>query len=253
MNKLQLFELLSQHHPHLGGRESELYVEMAGDRIALDTGLTKRNFVISSVAGQRWYSLDASVVKVDKIFFNDVKIPRLIGEPIIDDDEFTDPEDSSDTALTTPTANAENKRFWIYSNYHLDATSRKVDRIGIVEKVTNALTRDGRTSDFQSCSITGTSNIRVYATTSIYKFNVSATPGTTDDATSSNVGPLRDIPVQFHEVLLNGAVARGYKDPRNFKPDMSEYFDGLFEEGIKRIKKHERVKHSTGFIKPQDF
>lgn len=248
MTKLQILELLEIHHPHLSSKQVTLYFQLAADRICQETGINKQTFLINSVAGTRWYDLDSNITKIDKVYFNDVKIPKLIGDPIIDDDEFTTPGDSSDTALATPTSNAENKRYWMFSNYDsASSATSKTYRIGIVEKVTSAVTRDGRTSHFQSCSITGTSNIRVYAE------SISAPFVETDDVSSSTVGPLANIPSQYHDVLLNGTIARGYKDPKSFNPDLLGFFESEFLKGIKAIKRFERTKQSTGFIKPCDF
>ena len=252
MNKIEITELIKQHHPKISGRQYEMYIEMAADRIAEETGITKKTFLINSVAGTRWYNLDSTIMRIDKVYFNDVKIPKLIGDPIIDDDEFLNPEDSSDTALDTPTSNAENKRFWMFSNYDSSSTSSKTYRLGIVEKVNNAVTRDGRTSDFQSCSITGTSNIRVYATTFGGRFTQAAS-GTDQDDAMLATGPLKDIPEQFHEILSTGAIAYGYKFPPNIDMQAYQVFMNEFMQGIKRIKTFERTKQTTGFIKPQDF
>jgi len=253
MNKQQITELLRLHHKDVSNRQLEMYIEQSANRIAERTGAIKKTFLISSVAGKRWYDLNHSIIKINKIYFNDVKIPKLIGDPVIDDDEVTEPNDGADTALSAPTANAENKRFWMISDYDSDASNAKNKRLGIVEKVTNAVTRDGRTSNYQSCSITGTSNIRVYADAFASLF-ASHTVGTDeDDAMLSTVGPLKDIPTAFHEVLLTGAIAIGYKYPPTLDFNVSAAFEQEFEKGIRRIKKHERTKVSTGFIKPQDF
>jgi hypothetical protein len=247
MTKLQIKELLKQHHPHLSSKLSDMYLELSADKIAQETDIITKTLLISSVAGQRWYDLDASITEIDKVYFNDVKIPKLIGDPIIDDDEITIPVDSADTALSTPSANASNKRYWSFSKYDSSSSTSKTYRIGILEKVANSVTRDGRTSDFQSCSITGTNNIRLYVKSTASKF------ANTDDATTSTVGPLKDIPEQFHETILNGAIARGYKDPTNFKSDMFQFFNNEFELGIKAIKRFSRTKTGTGFIRPQSF
>ena len=252
MNKIEITELIKLHHPNISGRRYEMYIEMAADRIAEKTGITKKTFLINSVAGQRWYNLDSTIMRIDKVYFNDVKIPKLIGDPIIDDDEFLNPADSSDTALSTPTSNAENKRFWMFSNYDSSSTSSKTYRLGIVEKVNNAVTRDGRTSDFQSCSITGTSNIRVYTTTFGGRFTQAAS-GTDQDDAMLATGPLKDIPEQFHEILATGAIAYGYKFPPNLNMQAHQVFMDDFMNGISRIKTFERTKQTTGFIKPQDF
>ena len=188
MNKIQITELIKQHHPNVSGRQYEIYIELAADRIAEETGVTKKTFLINSVAGKRWYDLDTSIMEID-----------------------------------------------------------------IVEKVTNAVTRDGRTSNFQSCSITGSSNIRVYATTFANKFTQAASGTDQEDAMLSTVGPLRDIPTQFHEILAMGAIAYGYKFPPNFDIQAHQVFMDDFLTGIKRIKKWHRTKTTTGFIKPQDF
>ncbi len=253
MTRLQFIELVKEHHSMLSGRQLDIYIEMVGNKIAIDTNLAKKTFLINSVAGKRWYDLDKTIMKIDKVYFNDVKIPKLIGDPIIDDDEFTGPEDTSDTALDTPSSNASNKRMWLISNYDSSNANTKNKRIGILEKVANSVTKDGRVSDYQSCSITGTSNIRVYATTTITPFTVSSTAGEIDSGASDTVGPLLDIPYQFHEVLLNGVIAMGYKHPKSFNPEMLAFYDNQFKMGIKDIKKFERTNTTTGFIKPYDF
>lgn len=247
MTKLQIKELLKQHHPHLSSTLSDMYIELAADKVAQETDIVTKTMLINSVAGQRWYDLDASIIEVDKVYFNDVKIPKLVGEPTIDDDEFTVPDDDNDTALAVPSAKPTNKRYWSFSKYDSSSDTAKTYRLGILEEVNNAVTRDGRTSNYQSCSISGTKNIRLYVKTTPTKFT------NTDDATSSAVGPLKDIPEQFHEVILNGAIARGYKDPTNFKGDMFQFFNNEFEVGIKAIRRYSRTKTGTGFIRPQAY
>lgn len=247
MTKLQIKELLKQHHPHLSSTLSDMYLELSADKIAQETDIVTKTLLIDSVAGKRWYDVDTTVTEIDKVYFNDVKIPKLVGDPLIDDDEFAGPEDTADTALVTPSPNASNKRMWSFSKYDSSSSGSKTYRIGILERVNNSITRDGRTSNFQSCSITGTKNIRLYVKSTTNKFTSS------DDATTATVGPLRDIPEQFHEVILNGAIARGYKDPTNFKGDMYQFFNTEFDLGIKSIKKHARTKTGTGFVRPQSF
>ena len=254
MNKIQITELIKMHHPDVSGRQYEMYIEMAADRIAEKTGSIKKTFLINSIAGQRWYGLDASIIKIDKVEFNDVRIPKLIGQPIIQDDEISNPSDSADTALPTPPANSDNKRFWMISDYDTNVvSSAKNKRLGIVEKITSAVTRDGRTSNYQSCSITGTSNIRIYADTFGSRFTQSAAGTDQDDAMLSTSGPLKDIPEQFHEILATGAIAYGYKFPPNLDLQAHQVFMDDFMKGIQRIKIFERTKTTTGFIKPYDF
>ena len=253
MNKTQITELLRLHHPDTSNRQLEMYIEQSANRIAERTGGIKKTFLIGSVAGKRWYDLNHGIIKINKVYFNDVKIPKLIGDPIIDDEEMSNPNDASDTALSTPTANAKNKRFWMISDYDSSSSNAKNKRLGIVEKVTNAITRDGRTSNYQSCSITATANIRVYADTFASQFTSAAVGTDEDDAMLSTVGPLKDKPAAFHDVLLTGAIATGYKYPPKLDFNLAQTFEQEFELGIRRIRKHERTKVSTGFIKPQDF
>ena len=253
MNKQQITELLRLHHKDVSNRQLEMYIEQSADIIAERTGGIKKTFLLGSVAGQRWYNLDKSDIKINKVEFNDVRIPKFIGEPIIEDDEIVNPNDSSDTALATPVANASNKRFWMISDYDSSTSTTKTKRLGIVEKVTNAITRDGRVSNYQSCSITGTANIRIYADTFGSQFTSAAVGTDEDDAMLSTVGPLKDIPEAFHQILLTGAIAIGYKYPPSLDFQIGQAFEQEFEKGIRRIRKHERTKVSTGFIKPQDF
>ena len=99
MNKQQIIELLRTHHSDASNRQLEMYIEQSANRIAERTGGIKKTFLLGSVAGQRWYNLDKSIIKINKVEFNDVRIPKLIGEPIIEDDEIVNPNDGNDTAL----------------------------------------------------------------------------------------------------------------------------------------------------------
>lgn len=253
MNKIQLLESVKEHHSNLPTRQLELYIETIANKIALETNITKKTFVLDSFVGKRWYDLSTTILKVEKVYFNDVLIPRLIGEPIIDDDEFTSPADSADTPLVSPDTVASNKRMWMLSDYDTSSSTAQTTRLGIVEKVNSVITRDGRTSNYQSCSVGGSSNIRVFAITTVTPFVISAIAGTNTNALNETSGPLLDFPPQFHDVLLNGVTAMGYKNPKNFNGDMYTFFNAQFLEGVKDIKKYVRTKNSTGFIKPQDF
>jgi len=253
MNKIQMTELIRTHHANASGRQIEMYINMAADRLAEKSSIVRHTFTYDSVAGQRWYDISDRIMRIDKVYFNDVKIPKLVGDPIIDDDEFTNPSDTADSPLSTPVSNSSNKRMWMISDYENDRTAAKKRRLGIVEKVANSVTRDGRTSDYQTCSISGTKNIRIYAVCFTNHFGVD-NPGTDEtDSMLSTVGPLKDIPAQFHEVLLTGAIAIGYKYPPNIDLNMAAAFENEFELGIKRVKSFQRTQTTTGFIKPHDF
>jgi hypothetical protein len=272
MNKLQMTEMLRGHHPHITSKQSEMYIKYAADRIAEETNLCKVTELYNSVAGQRYYSVPRDTIRITRVWFNDVLIPKLIGEPIIDDDEFTDDADNADTPLSTPVSKASNKRFWFFRNTDMTDTSGATSSeegnaggalkigysrsIAIVEKVTNAVTRDGRTSDYQSCSISGTTNLRVERIRYPRDFSneIPGTQSATRDATEEEtLSPLQDIPEEFHHTLLDGAIAIGYKYPPNINFDFYGAFLADFEKGIKKIKRFERTKTGTGFIRPHDF
>ena len=69
----------------------------------------------------------------------------------------------------------------------------------------------------------------------------------------STVGPLKDIPEQYHEILATGAIAYGYKFPPKLDMQAYQVFMDDFMMGVKRIRKFERTKTGTGFIRPQEF
>ena len=126
MNQKEMVELVQQHHPNKGVVEVNKALNRASDTFCADTEIIEITFIDSTVAGQRYYSLDADIVKVLRVEFNDVVIPRLIGLPTIEDDEIAEADDAN--ALATPTTSS-NKRYWFVNG----------DRIGIVEKAPNAI------------------------------------------------------------------------------------------------------------------
>ncbi len=65
MTRLQFIELVKEHHSMLPGRQLDIYIEMVGNKIAIDTDLAKKTFLLNSVAGQRWYLLKAGSTDVD--------------------------------------------------------------------------------------------------------------------------------------------------------------------------------------------
>ena len=117
----------------------------------------------------------------------------------------------------------------------------KLGKIGIVEKGTNATTRDGYISDWKS--ITVVKNFRIYAVSR-------------DDDLSSNdlTNTFNQIPTQFHESIVYKVIANGYKDPRNMDIKNAQYFDNEYALGVKEGKKFAKADYTdVGFTKPQDF
>ena len=117
----------------------------------------------------------------------------------------------------------------------------KLGKIGIAEKSTNTITRDGYTSDWTS--ITEAKSFRIYAISRDDDVSI-------DEPTNS----FNQIPVQFHEVIVYKAIANGYKDPRNMNPQVAQYFDGEYLAGVKEANKFSKADYiTTGFIKQQDY
>jgi hypothetical protein len=117
----------------------------------------------------------------------------------------------------------------------------KLKRIGIVEKATNTVTKDGFTSNW--ASISEVKDLRIYAISQ-------------DEDLSNNAmtGTFNEIPEQFHETILFRVIAVGYKDPRNLQIDMAQYFDQEYNLGVKEAKKFSRSNYqTTGQIRPQEF
>ena len=117
----------------------------------------------------------------------------------------------------------------------------RLKRIGIVEKATNTVTRDGFTTDWTS--ITEAKDLRIYAISQDEDLLINVMAGT-----------FNEIPEQFHEVILYKAIAMGYKDPRNLELNNAQYFDNEYAIGVKEGKKFSRSNYqTTGQIRPQEF
>ena len=122
----------------------------------------------------------------------------------------------------------------------------KLKRIGIVEKATNTVTRDGFTTDWSS--ISEAKDLRIYA--------ISQDEDLLDTSESADAmtGTFNEIPEQFHEVILYKAIAMGYKDPRNLEINNAQYFDNEYAIGVKEGKKFSRSNYqTTGQVRPQEF
>ena len=62
------------------------------------------------------------------------------------------------------------------------------------------------------------------------------------------------IPEQYHEAILNLAIATGYTVPPNLNGELFQLFKGLYQGDLNRAKKFSKMnRRSTGFIRPQEF
>jgi hypothetical protein len=117
----------------------------------------------------------------------------------------------------------------------------KLLTLGIVEKGTNAITKDGYTSNWQS--ISEVKDLRIYAISRDIDLVV-------DEMTNT----WSQIPAQFHDIIVTQVIARGYKDPRHMELQTAQYFDMEYEKGLREAKKYSKGYYKTHtFIKPQDF
>ena len=92
MKLLEMIELVQQHHPHMGEQEIRLLFNRASDDFCAKTEILKDSFALgndvdpdSTTANKRYYTLPDEVLKIREVYLNNVRIPRLIGKPIIDD------------------------------------------------------------------------------------------------------------------------------------------------------------------------
>ena len=117
----------------------------------------------------------------------------------------------------------------------------KLNRIGIVEQQTSAMTKDGYISDWKS--ISEVKDLRLYT--------ISRDADLVENALTQTFG---QIPNQFHETIVYKAIATGYKDPRHQEIELAQYFDNEYLMGIKEAKKYSKSNYqSTGIIKGQDY
>ena len=96
-----MIEFIKQHHPHMRDEEIKHLLNRASDDFTMKSELIKTRFILSDVildeddttiANQRYYKLPEGLFKINEVFLNGVRIPRLIGKPIIDD--TTEEEDN---------------------------------------------------------------------------------------------------------------------------------------------------------------
>jgi len=252
-----IVEFVQQHHPKVRDNEIRILLNRASDDFCRRTEIFKPIYHQLTAAGQRYYDIaettlstgtDAnSIIKVLEVWIDDVKIPRLLTPPIIDDDEYgVDDEDLGDgeteqANLGTPSSSS-NERYW-----YIGGPSN--ESLGIVEKATNAVTRDGKTSNFQSMS--EKKELRIF-TIALAKHLEADDTHTVDSSVLP--GLLLDIPSQFHDALLARIIASLYEDNRNLNIDLSNRFYARYLESVNEAKKFGRSgKTQGGYIIPGHF
>ena len=86
MSPKEMFELVQQHHSHIGQTEAFKLLNRAKDDFCAKTEIITDTYTSVTVVNQRYYTLDARVLKIVDVWLNDVAIPRIVGKPVIDDD-----------------------------------------------------------------------------------------------------------------------------------------------------------------------
>lgn len=86
----KLIEFVQQHHPHMGETEIRELLNTAQREIVEATEILKSWFTTTTVADQRFYTLDAEVLKIKRVELTDAdgnyyQIPRLLGKPELGD------------------------------------------------------------------------------------------------------------------------------------------------------------------------
>tara|TARA_R100000458_G_C8176489_1_gene175070 strand:+ start:153 stop:431 length:279 start_codon:yes stop_codon:yes gene_type:complete len=87
MKAKEMIELIQQHHPHMGEVEIVKLLNRAKNDFCAKTDIVKDSYTLNTVADQRYYDIDNRIIKIKSVWIDDVKIPKMIGKPIIDDED----------------------------------------------------------------------------------------------------------------------------------------------------------------------
>lgn len=85
MTLKQLIELVRQHHPDMPEPLIKIYLNKALDDFCRKTKMLKGYKQISSIADQRYYDLDSSIIEVTRVDIDNYEIPRIVGKPEYED------------------------------------------------------------------------------------------------------------------------------------------------------------------------
>ena len=90
MSKQEMIELVQQHHPYMGMKEIIRLLNRAKDNFCMESEVVEDTWTVLTEVDQRHYALDSNILKIKKVTFNDVVIPRLTGNLPIDDTTGTE-------------------------------------------------------------------------------------------------------------------------------------------------------------------
>jgi hypothetical protein len=86
MTAKEMIELVQQHHPHMGETEIIKLLNRTKDDFCEETEIYKKTATDATEINKRWYTIPSGLIKIEKVYLNDVIIPRLQGNPIINDE-----------------------------------------------------------------------------------------------------------------------------------------------------------------------
>ena len=87
MQLKEMIELVQMHHQHIGETEIVKLLNRVKDDFCEETQVFKKTDTsITTAANTRWYTIPSGLTKIEEVYINDVKIPRLQGNPIINDE-----------------------------------------------------------------------------------------------------------------------------------------------------------------------
>ena len=87
MTSKEMIELVQQHHPHMGEVEIVKLLNRAKDDFCAWTEIVKDSYTFNTVATQRYYDIDNRIIKIKSVWLDNLKITKLVGKPIIDDED----------------------------------------------------------------------------------------------------------------------------------------------------------------------
>ena len=114
-------------------------------------------------------------------------------------------------------------------------------KIALVEKATNAVTKNGWTSDYKSIQLTGTNNVRIKGIYTDYDIDIDV------------LSTFSFLPNRYEKCIIDKVIAMGYRDPRNKDLKSAEYFEAIYEKQLRKAKARVTTIQGTGRIVPQDF
>ena len=87
MQLKEMIELVQQHHPHMGETEIVKLLNRAKDEFCEETEIYKKtDSTIDTVADTRWYTIPTGLLKIDEVYLDNVRIPKMQGNPKIEDE-----------------------------------------------------------------------------------------------------------------------------------------------------------------------